>query len=895
MKSRALLLVCVLLLVTALVAVFAVGASAADVTELNDYALVLNDGVDIKVTGTVAEADLESEIQVITTCHGETAYDVTVEDGAFEVQIPVSATHMAESIRVDLVVDGDIVDTQTVSVNAYAAAILADEETPVATKQLVSDMLRYGQAVLTYAGADDEAAALVEGLELLAVVEPDFDPFPYAEAGEAGTVAITEIAMELDARINFLLTTDVAVDDYIVEADGYETVVDGTTVKIVGISIADAFKGITVGIYDAEDALVSNEICYSPMGYIMKLMMAEQAKETPDTDAIMVCRTLALYGASAHAATDHEMEVVSYSPATCAAEGVKVTACAGCGATDEEILPVDAAVHAELTYAVVDGKITYTCADCEASWTSTSLMLADGTSTSMLEGNASTNVGFVGGGAGFPNIVDGHYEFVKAPTPATSQGQFRLVKTTAGATANGAFVENRLGFVSVSLQAVDVAVAHPVSGASWTLQLANNAAGGEWAPIKGKAKGYAILNGVPGDGSKAVTCGGVEIALAADGFTRVDISFVPVENDMHLLTYYVDGVAVDTVVVDNMLNNYTPNCLYFSCNASYNDAQDAVQQSVKFDDLSLAFTDGTKDEFFPKNHVHAAGTEVEKIDDKTHGVKCQGCDVFVAKAAHDYDFSSATCGGEATGTCACGATTTKTIECTLVATSYVDNVVTYECKNCDKAYTLNATKGSDCSAKPNFSTADIDATSGAADGVYNFVASQTAPNSNAIICAYPGVNSTTMLIGFDIKNTATRAGYFQVQFRTPPNNWTFNPDATLRLEVKPDGSIYFGQNHEDTGLDVSTTEFTSILMKATFTEADGSTTLTTELWVNGQYVGASSLTKAGTGFNWSDSAQAGAQICLQNKVGANAVVIDNIFGAATEATGTDITAYLTAK
>ena len=902
-KSRALLLVCVLLLVTALVAVFAFSASAAEVTELTNYSLVLNDGVDIKVNGTVAEADLEKEIKVVATCYDETTYDVTVEDGAFSVVIPVSVTRYADVVKVDLYVDDEIVATEDVSIKANVAALLADEEISVAVKTLASEVIRYGAAALTYLGYTEKAEAFASDLALAEPIAPEWEPNLSYDKGETAEIAINKVSMELAERINLIFTTDAPVDGYTVEAGSYDVEAEGNTIKVVGIPVSAFFTPFTVGVYDGEDA-VSNEVTVSPLTYIMLYQMSfdhenmtedELAAAKADMDLLY---SLTLYAAAAHEATDHEMAVVSYSPATCAAEGVKVTACAGCGDTDEEILPVDAAVHAKLTYAVADGKITYTCADCEASWTSTSLMLADGTSTSMLNGDASTNVGFVGGDAGFPNMVDGHYEFVKASTPATSQGQFRLVKTTAGATANGAFVENRLGFVSVSLQAVDVTVANPDNGASWELHLANNAAGGQWAPIKGKAKGYAILNGVAGDGSKAVTCGGVEIALAADGFTRVDISFVPVENDMHLLTYYVGGVAVDTVVVDNMLNNYTPNCLYFSCYASYNDAEDAVQQSVKFDDLTFAFTDGTKDEFFPKNHVHAAGTEVEKIDDKTHGVKCQGCDVTVTVAKHAYDFSGATCAdGEATGTCVCGATTTKAIEHTLVATSYVDNVVTYECKNCDKAYTLNAAKGFDCSAEPGFNIGDVDATASAADGVYNFVASQTASNDDAIICAYPGVNSTTMLVGFDIKNTENRAGYFKVQFRTPPNNWMFNPDATLRLEIKPDGSIYFGQNHEDTGLDISTTEFTSILMKATFTEAAGSTTLTTELWVNGQYVGASSLTKAETDFNWSDSARAGAQLCLQNKVGDNAVVIDNIFGAEVPANaeGNDITAYLTEK
>lgn len=891
-KSRALLLVCVLVLAMALTAVFAFSASAADVTELTDYSLILTDGVDIKVNGTVAEADLEKDIKVVATCYGETTYDVTVEDGAFSVVIPVSVTRYADTVQVDLVVGDEIVATENVSIKDYIAATLADEDASDALKQLVSEIAYYGASVLNKLGYTEDAEAFVADLDLYDTIEPEWEPDFSYNKGVAADIAINKVSMELADRINLIFTTDKPVDGYIVEADLYDVEVDGNTIKVVGIPVSAFFTPITVGVYDGESA-VSNEVTMSPVAYIMQYIggLMEKYESPSDLPAdefnnMMVAQCITMYACAAHEATTHKIVEAFETVPTCQAAGLKTYACEGCGHYEEEPLAIDPAIHTELSYTVANNNITYTCADCEKTWTSTKMALGDGTSTTGFEGNDS-NKGFVGGTT-LPAIVDGHYEMVKGETPAESQAQFYLA---SGLNANAA--TNRLGFVSISLQATDAALQG--KGAPWALKLCNSS--GKWNNNKGQAKGMDILTGVAEDGSKAATMGGVIIDLAEDGFTRIDISFVPVENDMYLLTYYVDGVAVDAVVVDNILFNYTPNKLYFTCGGVAYDAEADAQPAIKFDDLTLAFTDATASDFFPKNHVHVAGTEIEKIDDNNHGVKCQGCDVFVGTVAHNFDFAGATCGGEATGTCACGATTTKVIDCTLVATGIADNVVTYECKNCHKAYTMAANKAFDCSEKPGFNIGDFDTeTSGVIDGAYKFSASQTAANGNAIICAYPGISgATSMIVGFDIKNTTDRGGYFRIQFRTPPNNWVFNSVTDLQLEIKPDGSIYFGQTHGDTGLKISTTEFTSIIMKATYTEAEGKTTLTTELWVNGQYVGASSVTQNGTGFTWTDGANGGAQICLQNKVGANTVIFDNIYTAPVIGNGTDITTYLTAK
>ena len=898
-KSRALLLVCVLLLVTALVAVFAFSASAADVTELTNYSLVLNDGVDIKVNGTVAEADLEKEIKVVATCFDETTYDVTVEDGAFSVVIPVSVTRYADAVKVDLYVDDEIVATEDVSIKANVAALLADEEISVAVKTLASEVIRYGAAALTYLGYTEEAEAFAADLALAEPIAPEWEPDFSYDKGETAEIAINNVSMELAERINLIFTADASVDGYTVEAGSYDVEVEGNTIKVVGIPISAFFTPFTVGVYDGEDA-VSNEVTISPLTYIMlyqesldpeNMDEADLAAAEADMDLLYA---LTLYAAAAHEATDHEMVLVSSTAATCSADGVNVTACAGCGATEEEIIPMDAAVHSELTYTVADGQITYTCAGCEASWTSTTMALADGTSTSKMEGNSS-NAGFVGCTDNKPAMVDGHYEFVKAETPASSQAQFYLASGKSSAA-----VANRLGFVSISLTAVDVPLGNGVAG--WALKLCNSSGG--WNTIKGQAKGMDILVGDPTDGSVVLTMGGVEIALAADAYTRIDISFVPVENDMYLLTYYADGVAVDVVTVDNILKNYTPDKLYFTCGGvAYTEDVD-VQPTVKFDDLTLAFTDNTADEFFPKNHVHTADEEAVQIDGETHAFMCTGCDVTVTVVKHTYDFSGATCAsGVATGTCVCGATTTKTIEHTLVATGIADNVVTYQCSVCESEYTMAVARGDDFSGvTPVWDVAD-EKSATIVDGALFMCATESgASNGNAIISpAAKGVITGTdkMIIGFDLKNTDNRGGNakdFIIQWRVPGTtggNWAF--DGTTKLYVKPDGSVCF-DNAQDTGIDISKTEFTSFVLAATLTDDGAKTTITIDLWINGQYVGATTKTVDGVGASFQNNG-AYPQVCLQNNGGANEMYYDNLYIADVPAgaEGTNFLNYVTAK
>lgn len=211
----------------------------------------------------------------------------------------------------------------------------------------------------------------------------------------------------------------------------------------------------------------------------------------------------------------------------------------------------------------------------------------------------------------------------------------------------------------------------------------------------------------------------------------------------------------------------------------------------------------------------------------------------------------------------------------------------YECVSCKEHYAVPTVYGDTMSGDTITFAKPVDEDkerTQISDGAFVLSAAQGADNgkTNAYIPAYPKgkIKSTsTFLLGFDIKNTENRAGYFVIQWRTPcsAGNWPFDTTET-KLEIKPDGSIYFATQSTDTGLDISTDKFTSILMKATLTVDGSNTKLSLDLWVNGAYVATASKTMATTNASWQTS-DSGAQICLQTNQGTNEVILDNLFMA----------------
>lgn len=218
-----------------------------------------------------------------------------------------------------------------------------------------------------------------------------------------------------------------------------------------------------------------------------------------------------------------------------------------------------------------------------------------------------------------------------------------------------------------------------------------------------------------------------------------------------------------------------------------------------------------------------------------------------------------------------------------------DNTLVYECVGCTERYGVPLGYADTMSGDQlGFVTSDLDTDySGIANGAYTLSASQTSGNSNGYIAAYPTgkiTSTSSMLLGFDIKNTDYRGtnsdAYFLIQWRTPctAGNWAFDGNET-KLEIKPDGSIYFATKNTDTGLDISKDEFTNILMKATLTVNGENTTLSVDLWVNGIYVATATKTAATTNASWQNASGCGAQLCVQTNKGRNEVILDNLFMA----------------
>lgn len=138
-------------------------------------------------------------------------------------------------------------------------------------------------------------------------------------------------------------------------------------------------------------------------------------------------------------------------------------------------------------------------------------------------------------------------------------------------------------------------------------------------------------------------------------------------------------------------------------------------------------------------------------------------------------------------------------------------------------------------------------------------------------------SETDALLGFSLKNSSdTRDGNFVVQWKFN-NDWGKSP-AQNKVNVDKDGNILFGGG--DTGLDLSSYRFMDFLVKIHLEEADGATTVTTELWIDTVYIGkrTETLRYTGLSLHGTQGALTYAQISTQSGK-SNAMYYDNVFVA----------------
>lgn len=435
-KSRVAFLVCLLVLALALTSILALNVFADDevedvATEWTGYSLVLTDGTDIVLQGTISQVDEEDSEDYYVSydfCEGE---NIRVDfrsgaGGRFEVPIRVAHGQMNDTITARIIVDGETVDEVEVSVKSYCASILNDEvivETEVADgeeaptenapefKTLVSELLRYGAAAYNYLGETEEATALLDGLTLTdALVFPENPAYIFEKVSEIaeGTTAIagvsvvdiTSMKLTLNNFLSVTFGTNVNLEDVLNYSNLDE---DGNMVNDTH-KLSDFFNYESICVIEGLGAgkEVSDRYHISPSYYAYAMKDDEEVGEL--VKALYNCAL------AAHTAVGHNYIEYIDTAATCQNDGHSVLAC-DCGAS-YEVTVAKNDTHPEIELINGNGGfVGYKCAACDTLWAAVSgLMIFDGTDDSFT-GMQSVDTAYTA--TGLPTLNNGRYDWVR--------------------------------------------------------------------------------------------------------------------------------------------------------------------------------------------------------------------------------------------------------------------------------------------------------------------------------------------------------------------------------------------------------------------------------------------------------------------------------------------------
>ena len=209
-----------------------------EIVSINSASVTL--GEDVALNYYVTMADGLENVVMNFTMNGE-VYDRTLTqqgDGRYKVSLELPPQYMANVIKVDLVVDGVVVETMDYSIKAYAQTKLNAEGSSDELKRLISDMLYYGAAAQNYKSynldnlATDGVENLLEALE----AAPETTDFTLVSNSE-----ITEYpAYFKGAGVHFADVNKIYVklsttEDVTLTINGVEVEVTGTTVYTNGV------------------------------------------------------------------------------------------------------------------------------------------------------------------------------------------------------------------------------------------------------------------------------------------------------------------------------------------------------------------------------------------------------------------------------------------------------------------------------------------------------------------------------------------------------------------------------------------------------------------------------------------------------------------------------------
>ena len=242
--------------------------TAVEIAGIDSASVTL--GEDVALNYYVTMADGLKNVIMNFTMNGE-VYDRELTeqtDGRYKVSLELPPQYMANVIKVDLVVDGVVVETMDYSIKQYAQAKLMDSKSSNELKMLLSDMLYYGAAAQTYKGynldnlATDgvkdllEASTLApETTDFTLISNDEITEYPaYFKGAGVHFADVNKIYVKLSTTENVTLTIN-----------GEEVAVTGTTVYTDGI-LATQFADTYTFVLSC-DGVVMQTLTYSVNAY----------------------------------------------------------------------------------------------------------------------------------------------------------------------------------------------------------------------------------------------------------------------------------------------------------------------------------------------------------------------------------------------------------------------------------------------------------------------------------------------------------------------------------------------------------------------------------------------------------------------------------------------------
>ncbi len=249
-------------------------------TEIKDWNITLGDDIGVNFYVNAKDEDV-AQAEVKLTVGGEPKTvklaDLTANaDGYYVVSKNLAAAQMTESISMELIINGETVQTGTYSVYSYAQYVLVDEnsEFDEKTKAMVREMLNYGAAAQTYFAHNVDNLANA-GLDLTNVGTQNIpaQEAKFAVSGKVSGIKLygASLIFESKTAVRFYFTASNDIAGYSFKVGEKELTADKNAgmyyVQVNDIAPQDLDQIVELTVTAGDETLT---VSYSPLSYMVR-------------------------------------------------------------------------------------------------------------------------------------------------------------------------------------------------------------------------------------------------------------------------------------------------------------------------------------------------------------------------------------------------------------------------------------------------------------------------------------------------------------------------------------------------------------------------------------------------------------------------------------------------